>query len=631
MAKRKQQNSQNGEDMSSQAPKKSAKGGRRPWRSRNRDNEILDHHWEVVYDDSPRSRRDKKKPKERPESRKVDTEKVAKKEEKEAKKPVAAELPAKEKEIAHKKKRRRSRKKSMAARPESKLEARQEPQPANEPAAPRATATQTKDVESQTAETAETPIKKKKRPARKRRKKRPDQLEQAQVARQEVEAEVEIEPAAECPQAAPRQPEKPVRDVSPRIEAAAAEGSFWDMQLSATTQAALRAADYLEPTPVQAGFIPKAILGADLMAQARTGTGKTAAFAIPILEVLDTVAKHRGPQALILVPTRELAVQVRDECVKLAAGSKIRIVAVYGGKPIRQQMEKLKRGAEIVVGTPGRVMDHMSRGTLFLGDLRIAVLDEADRMLDIGFRPDIEKILRQCPQSRQTLLLSATIPPPVKRLAERYMRDAEMLDFSPEDVAVETIEQFYFTVDAERKFDLLVKLLEREKPRQAIIFCRTRRGTERIHQRLLKKEPGVACIHGDLQQRVRDRVMSDFRAGKIRLLLATDVVGRGIDVSSVSHIINFDTPEFCDDYVHRVGRTGRMGREGVAYSFVTPEEGNELTRIEMRINRLLKRDEIAGLSSELVHKPEPTEENPEEKPETKPVFGRRERRIRRAL
>jgi ATP-dependent RNA helicase DeaD len=307
-------------------------------------------------------------------------------------------------------------------------------------------------------------------------------------------------------------------------------------------------------------------------------------------------------------------------------GQKARIVAIYGGKPIRQQTEKLQRGVEVVVGTPGRVMDHMSRHNLFLGDLRQVVLDEADRMLDIGFRPDIEKILRQCPESRQTLLFSATLPPPVLRLAQRYMRNPESLDFSAEDVAVETIEQSYFTIDPGQKFDLLLKLLEREQPAQAIIFCRTRRGTERIEQRLTKKYPDAACIHGDLPQRTRDRVMEGFRAGKIRLLVATDVMGRGIDVTRISHIINFDVPEFCDDYIHRVGRTGRMGREGTAFTFVTPEEGPQLTRIEIRINRLLKRDEIAGFAS--VPLAEATEVEPTE---SKPVFGRPRRKVRRAL
>ncbi len=357
---------------------------------------------------------------------------------------------------------------------------------------------------------------------------------------------------------------------------------------------ALDAAGYLEPTPVQAGLIPRALAGVDVLGQARTGTGKTAAFVIPILERLKPSRKGQGPQALILVPTRELAVQVREEVAKLSHGQKIHSVAVYGGKPIRGQIEKLARGCDVVIGTPGRVLDHMARGTLKLNDLWVVVLDEADRMLDIGFRPDIEKILRRCPRERQTLLLSATVPPPVERLARSYMRDPESLNFSPTDIAVETIEQFYVTVEQERKYELLEHLLKREKPQQAIVFCRTKRGTDRIERRLTKRFEHVSCIHGDLAQSARDKAMSAFREGKVKILVATDVVGRGIDVTGISHIINYDIPQFCDDYVHRVGRTGRMGREGVAYTFVTPEEGNELTRIEIRIDRLLKRDEVPG-------------------------------------
>lgn len=407
------------------------------------------------------------------------------------------------------------------------------------------------------------------------------------------------------------------------------------MGLSKSMLATLKDADYLEPTPIQSGLIPRAIEGVDLMGQAQTGTGKTAAFCIPILERLNSREESPWPQALVLAPTRELAVQVRDECVKLAAGGDARVAAVYGGKPIRKQVEQLRRGVEIVVGTPGRVMDLMNRGALVLGEVRFVVLDEADRMLDIGFRPDIEKILRRCPQSRQTLLLSATIPPPVKRLAERYMHEPEMVDFSTKDLAVETIEQWYFTVDGERKYDLLVKLIERERPRQAIVFCRTKRGTDKICRRLSKSFSNVDTIHGDLQQRARDRVMRSFRDGTIKILAATDVVGRGIDVTSISHIINYDVPQFCDDYVHRVGRTGRMGREGVAFTFVTPEEGNELTRIEMRINRLLKRDEITGFNA--LSKPLPTDDfdsetgELQEPPAPKPIFGRRVHRVRRAL
>lgn len=401
--------------------------------------------------------------------------------------------------------------------------------------------------------------------------------------------------------------------------------------------AALAKAGYVDPTPVQAGLIPLALKGADAMGQARTGTGKTAAFAIPILERLDAEATHRGPQSLVLVPTRELAVQVRDEVIKLAHGRRLSIVAVYGGKPLRQQAEQLRHGTHVVVGTPGRVLDHMGRGTLNLDHLDVVVLDEADRMLDIGFRPDIEKILRRCPASRQTLLLSATVPPPVARLAERYMHDPQTLDFSPTDIAVETIEQFHFSVDPEKKYALLARLLQRDKPKQAIIFCRTKRGTERLHDKLAEKFEGVSMIHGDLAQRVRDRVMARFREGKVKCLVATDVVGRGIDVSSISHIINFDIPQFADDYVHRVGRTGRMGREGVAYTFVTPAEGSELTRIEMRINRLLKRDEIPGFEAfvKVDRPPAPpgSSEAPAspDAPASKPVFGRPQRRIRRAL
>ena len=383
--------------------------------------------------------------------------------------------------------------------------------------------------------------------------------------------------------------------------AAGGEGSFRTLGLSAATLAAVDRAGYTMPTPVQAGLIPRAIAGVDVLGQARTGTGKTASFVLPILERMHQPGRTGGPRALVLVPTRELAVQVKDEFEKLAHGSGIHCVAVYGGKPIKGQIDKLAKHPAVIVGTPGRVLDHMSRGTLSFSALDIVTLDEADRMLDIGFRPDIEKILRRCPESRQTLLLSATVPPPVQKLATRYMRDPEILDFSTNELAVETIEQRYFTVDPTRKFDLLEKLLEREQPRQVIVFCRTKRGTDKIHDKLARRRSRipdeVACIHGDLSQSIRDRVMRQFRDGTVKILVATDVVGRGIDVSSVSHIVNYDIPEFCDDYVHRVGRTGRMGREGIAFTFVAPEEGPQLTRIEMRIERLLQRDEIAGFEA----------------------------------
>jgi ATP-dependent RNA helicase DeaD len=410
---------------------------------------------------------------------------------------------------------------------------------------------------------------------------------------------------------------------------------FDSLGLSEVMMEALAKAEYHEPSPVQAGIIPHALTGGDLLGQARTGTGKTAAFAIPILERIELIPRGPLPNAIVLVPTRELAVQVRDEIAKLAYGRKTRCIAVYGGRPIRSQITQLEKGCDIVVGTPGRVLDHLSRGTLKLNGLQCVVLDEADRMLDIGFRPDIEKILRKCPKERQTLLLSATVDKGVERLSRSYMVKPEIMDFSPLTKAADTIEQHYFTVEEMRKFDLLVKLMDRENPEQAIVFCRTKRGTDRVQRKLSKKMKDVDCIHGDMAQPARDRVMRSFRDGKVRILVATDVVGRGIDVTNISHIINYDLPQSSDDYVHRVGRTGRMGREGVAYSFVTPEQGIELTRIEMLINTLLNRDEMEGFQTVATAAPpqgaEAAEKSEPEKPKP-PAPGQRPRkRHRRGL
>ncbi|MDR2762268.1 MAG: DEAD/DEAH box helicase [Planctomycetaceae bacterium] len=409
---------------------------------------------------------------------------------------------------------------------------------------------------------------------------------------------------------------------------------FASLGLSDVMLEALRILRYLEPTPIQAGVFERVKTGKDIMGQAQTGTGKTAAFSIPIIEGIEECPPGDEPVAMILVPTRELAVQVRDEIVRLSYGRDIRIAACYGGKPIVKQIEKLSGGIDIVVGTPGRVLDLINRRVLLMDSLKWVVLDEADRMLDIGFRPDIEKILKKSPATRQTLLFSATLPPPVVKLAERYMREPETLDFSNKHVSVDTIEQFYVTVDHERKFDALVYLLNEERPNQAIIFTRTKRGADRLARLLSKQIASLAAIHGDLPQSERDKIMSKFRAGELRYLVATDVVGRGIDVSGISHIINYDIPHFCDDYVHRVGRTGRMGREGVAYTFVTAEEGNELTRIEMRIEKLLKRADLKGFES--FSKPVQTaggvggnDNNSSSNP--KPVFGKPVRKIRRAL
>ena len=352
--------------------------------------------------------------------------------------------------------------------------------------------------------------------------------------------------------------------------------------------AALSGVNYVTPTPIQAALIPIAVTGRDCTGQAQTGTGKTAAFVIPILEQIDHSSD--AVQALVLCPTRELSEQVAEEARRLAAEHDCEPALLVGGRPMGAQFAALKNKATIVVGTPGRVIDHMRRGSLNLDELKIAVLDEADRMLDIGFRPDIERILRRCPKSRQTLLLSATMPPEVERLAQRYQRDAERIDLSNNSVACDRVKQYYCTVDNDRKFGLLIRLLLSERPQQAIVFRRTKRGADQLYLRLKQRLEGVEVIHGDLQQRVRDKVMQRFRAGRTRLLIATDVVGRGIDVSGISHIINYDVPEYCDDYVHRIGRTGRISSDvkGRAFTFATKDEGDQLTRIEMRINNLLE-------------------------------------------
>lgn len=377
------------------------------------------------------------------------------------------------------------------------------------------------------------------------------------------------------------------------------EITFAALGLAPATLTRLQSIGYERPSPIQAALIPKVLTGQDCIGQARTGTGKTAAFMLPLLERLDP--KRGVVQVLVLAPTRELSEQVAAESLRLCAQERIRFVSAVGGKPIRRQMDDLSRGAQIVIGTPGRVLDLMRRGNLKTSELCAVVLDEADRMLDIGFRPDIERILRSCPTDRQTLLLSATMPPPVERLARQYMNDPEMVDLSENTVVVDTIEQFYLTVDHDRKRAALLRVLAREKPQQVIVFARTKRSVDALHTLFSTrlKSRRIAAIHGDLPQRTRDRVIRDLRSGALRLLIATDVVGRGIDVSGISHIINYDVPEYCDDYVHRVGRTGRMSsqQQGRAITFVTREQGGELTSIEKRINTVLPEYHLDGFEA----------------------------------
>ncbi|HXG10162.1 MAG TPA: DEAD/DEAH box helicase [Gemmataceae bacterium] len=408
---------------------------------------------------------------------------------------------------------------------------------------------------------------------------------------------------------------------------AEAAPGFQSLSLSPSILAALERASYFQPTPIQAALIPEALAGRDVIGQAQTGTGKTAAFLLPFLNSWRD-RNEPGPQALVLAPTRELVVQVSEEARKLAPSRHCRAIPIYGGQRFRQQLTEMKKGFALAVGTPGRVLDHLARGTLRLERVRYVVLDEADRMLDIGFRPDIEKILRRCPPQRQTLLLSATLPPPVLRLARRYMVDPVHINLSPAKLTVENIRQSYITVDEERKFDLLLRVLDREKPRQCIIFCERKRGADRLYRQLRKVHKRVAAMHGDLEQPERNRIMQAFRDGTITYLVATDVVGRGIDVTNISHIINYDLPLDPENYVHRIGRTGRMGADGVAIAFVTPEQGEQLTAIEILINKQLEPDRIKGFDA---FTPRAKAEEPPQPRAVVPIFGRRIRRYSNRL
>jgi len=339
--------------------------------------------------------------------------------------------------------------------------------------------------------------------------------------------------------------------------------------------------------------------GHDVVGQAKTGSGKTASFALPILEMLERSADL--PQALILAPTRELVQQIVVETEKMAVGQNVRIRGLYGGEPIVRQLRSLERGVDIVVGTPGRIMDLLERRALDFSDVYHVVLDEADRMLDIGFRDDIERILRRVPDPHQTLLLSATLSEEILFLSRKHMHHPIELNLSRDELSVESIRQYYITVDHDRKIELLQHLLNKEMPRQCIVFTRTKRGADKLHEVFSKrlKSGRIACIHGDLPQRKRDRVIRELRAGHLRLLIATDVVGRGIDISGISHIINYDIPEYCDDYVHRVGRTGRLSsdQQGRAVTFVTLAQGGELTNIEKRINTVLPEYQVEGFDA----------------------------------
>ena len=323
---------------------------------------------------------------------------------------------------------------------------------------------------------------------------------------------------------------------------------------------------FMAPTPVQDQAIPILQAGRDLFAQAQTGTGKTAAFAIPILERVDTAL--RSPQALIVVPTRELALQVTREFGALGKYRHAREVAIYGGVPYGPQERALARGATIVVGTPGRLLDHIERGQLDLAKVGVVILDEADRLLDMGFAPEVRRLLRKLPEKRQTALFSATLSRDVRELAQRFTRNAAQVAIEPERPNVDSVEQVYVEVLEHDKVRVLEELLRRYETDQVLVFRHTKRGVDDLVQKLVRRKHDVAAIHGDMTQRERERTMQRFRDGALHVLIATNVAARGLHIEDISHVVNYDLPEDAEVFTHRVGRTGRAGKLGVAVTFV---------------------------------------------------------------
>jgi ATP-dependent RNA helicase DeaD len=370
--------------------------------------------------------------------------------------------------------------------------------------------------------------------------------------------------------------------------------TFNDFGLSDQLIRALSDMGFEEATAIQDQTISKAMQGKDLIGQAQTGTGKTAAFGIPIIERADL--QKDQIQAIVLTPTRELAVQVAEELNKIAQHKRVRAVPIYGGQDIGRQIKALKQKPQIIVATPGRFMDHMRRKTIRLQGIQAVVLDEADEMLNMGFIDDIKMILQEVPENRQTLLFSATMPKPIQEIAQKFMKDPEVIRVKSKEVTVPNIEQHYLEVPEKQKFDVLCRMLDIHSPELAIIFGRTKRRVDELSEALSKRGYGAEGIHGDLNQAKRDRVLSRFKGGNIDVLVATDVAARGLDISGVTHVFNFDMPQDSESYVHRIGRTGRAGKTGLAITFVTPREIDHLKIIEKLTKRKIVRQSIPSLS-----------------------------------
>ena len=372
--------------------------------------------------------------------------------------------------------------------------------------------------------------------------------------------------------------------------------TFEKLALSPETNRALKEMGFTVPTKIQAESIPILMQGVDLISQAMTGSGKTAAFGIYITESIDK--NLRKPQALILTPTRELAVQVTQELKNIGKHHHLSVVTVYGGASINVQADQLKRGAHIVVGTPGRIMDMLERRALHLDGVRIAVLDEADRMLDMGFIDDVKRILEHTPDHRQTLLFSATMPDEIRALANRYMKNPESLTVSTDAVPIDKIKQSYIMVEGRKKFPMLTGILKSENPELALVFVRTKYEASKIAHKLNQEGFKANSLHGNLSQNQRDKAMHAFKHGHSSVMVATDIAARGLDISGITHVINYDLPIDGNTYSHRVGRTARAGASGKAYSFVTPEQRMELRDITRTTGIVIEQERREGDVSE---------------------------------
>ncbi|HXZ51711.1 MAG TPA: DEAD/DEAH box helicase [Burkholderiales bacterium] len=386
--------------------------------------------------------------------------------------------------------------------------------------------------------------------------------------------------------------------------------SFEGLGLSAALVRAVAEQGYTEPTPIQSQAIPVVLAGRDLLAAAQTGTGKTAGFTLPMLQRLGaTQPGHRAVRALILVPTRELAAQVRESVRTYGRHQPLRTAVIFGGVGINPQIDELRRGVDIVVATPGRLLDHLQQKTVSLDRVEILVLDEADRMLDMGFIPDVRRILAQLPKERQNLLFSATFPEEIRKLAASFMRDPATVEVARRNTPAELVAQVAHPVDAGRKRALLAHLVKSNDWRQVLVFTRTKHGANRLAEQLSRDGIEADAIHGNKSQNARTRTLKRFKDNELRVLVATDIAARGLDIESLPHVVNFDLPHVPEDYVHRIGRTGRAGSSGEAVSLVSQEERPLLAAIEKLMNRSVESRTIPGFEPGRAQaKPEPRHE-----------------------